>query len=123
MEKKLGVRYKVRKAKNERGYGLVRDDYISKKSRNSIVKDLAILYGPAIEKIIEFSSTEVDLLSRLISLIRYADDFVVLCETQQNAFKVKLRLQKRLTIRDLVFNEEKTNIRQLNEVFDFLGAQ
>ncbi len=54
-------------------------------------------------------------------LIRYSDDFVVLCHTRQEAFEVKDRLAGWLAPRGLAFNEEKTRVVTLDEGFDFLG--
>jgi RNA-directed DNA polymerase len=54
-------------------------------------------------------------------LIRYADDFVVLCHTRQEALEVKARLASWLAPRGLAFNEDKTHVVTLNEGFDFLG--
>jgi RNA-directed DNA polymerase len=53
--------------------------------------------------------------------VRYADDLVVLCHSQQQAEQVKARLAEWLTPRGLAFNEDKTKIVHLNEGFDFLG--
>jgi RNA-directed DNA polymerase len=55
------------------------------------------------------------------SLIRYADDLVVLCHTRQQAEQVKTRLAEWLAPRGLTFNEEKTRIVTLDDGFDFLG--
>ena len=54
-------------------------------------------------------------------LIRYADDMVALCHTQQQAEQVKARLAQWLAPRGLAFNEDKTRIVPLTEGFDFLG--
>jgi RNA-directed DNA polymerase len=54
-------------------------------------------------------------------LIRYADDMVVLCHSQQQAGQVKARLAGWLAPRGLAFNEDKTKIVHLSEGFDFLG--
>ena len=54
-------------------------------------------------------------------LIRYADDFVVLCHTRQQALEVKARLASWLAPRGLAFNEDKTRVVSLDEGFDFLG--
>ncbi|WP_078859795.1 group II intron reverse transcriptase/maturase [Streptomyces rubellomurinus] len=54
-------------------------------------------------------------------LIRYADDFVVLCETEAEAWASKTRLAEWLKPRGLSFNEEKTTVRHLEDGFDFLG--
>jgi len=53
--------------------------------------------------------------------IRYADDIVVLCGSQQQAGHVKARLAEWLGPRGLAFNEDKTRIAHLSEGFDFLG--
>jgi RNA-directed DNA polymerase len=53
--------------------------------------------------------------------IRYADDFVVLCHTRQEALEVKARLARWLAPRGLAFNEDKTRVVNLSEGFDFLG--
>jgi RNA-directed DNA polymerase len=54
-------------------------------------------------------------------LVRYADDFVVLCPTKEEAIRVKGDLAKWLEPRGLYFNEEKTKVVHLEEGFDFLG--
>jgi RNA-directed DNA polymerase len=54
-------------------------------------------------------------------LVRYADDMVALCHTQQQAEQVKARLAAWLAPRGLAFNEDKTRIVCLGEGFDFLG--
>ncbi len=53
--------------------------------------------------------------------VRYADDVVVLCYSQQQAEHAKARLAEWLAPRGLVFNEDKTRIVRLSEGFDFLG--
>jgi len=53
--------------------------------------------------------------------VRYADDMVVLCHTQEQAEHVKARLAEWLAPRGLAFNEDKTRIVRLSEGFDFLG--
>ena len=55
-------------------------------------------------------------------LIRYADDLVVLCHSQEQAEQVKARLARWLAPRGLTFNEDKTRVVHLNEGFDFLGV-
>lgn len=54
-------------------------------------------------------------------LVRYADDFVALCATKQEAEGVKSRLEEWFKPRGLAFNEEKTKVVHLEEGFDFLG--
>jgi RNA-directed DNA polymerase len=53
--------------------------------------------------------------------VRYADDMVVLCHSQQQAEQVKARLAEWLAPRGLAFNEDKTKIVHLDDGFDFLG--
>ncbi len=53
--------------------------------------------------------------------VRYADDMVVLCHSQEQAGHVKARLAEWLAPRGLAFNEDKTHIVHLSEGFDFLG--
>jgi len=53
--------------------------------------------------------------------VRYADDVVVLCHSQQQAEQVKAQLAGWLAPRGLAFNEDKTKIVHLSEGFDFLG--
>jgi RNA-directed DNA polymerase len=55
-------------------------------------------------------------------LIRYADDLVALCHSQEQALQVKARLTQWLAPRGLVFNEDKTQVVPLSEGFDFLGV-
>jgi RNA-directed DNA polymerase len=54
-------------------------------------------------------------------LIRYADDMVGFCHSQQQAAQVKAQLAAWLAPRGLAFNEDKTRIACLSEGFDFLG--
>lgn len=54
-------------------------------------------------------------------VIRYADDLVALCHSQDQARQVKAQLAQWLAPRGLVFNEDKTRIVSLSEGHDFLG--
>jgi RNA-directed DNA polymerase len=54
-------------------------------------------------------------------LVRYADDLVVLCNSQEQAEQIKVQLAGWLTPRGLAFNEGKTKIAPLSQGFDFLG--
>jgi RNA-directed DNA polymerase len=54
-------------------------------------------------------------------LVRYADDFLVLCHRKDQAEKVKAQLSQWLAPRGLSFNEDKTRIAHLGEGCDFLG--
>ncbi len=53
--------------------------------------------------------------------VRYADDMIVLCHSQEQAEQVKVRLAEWLAPKGLAFNEDKTKIVHLGEGFDFLG--
>jgi RNA-directed DNA polymerase len=53
--------------------------------------------------------------------VRYADDVVVLCHSQEQAERVRARLAEWLAPRGLAFNEDKTKVVSLGEGFDFLG--
>jgi len=54
-------------------------------------------------------------------VVRYADDFVVFCESREDAEKVTDLLRDWLATRGLRLSEEKTRIVHLTEGFDFLG--
>lgn len=56
------------------------------------------------------------------AVVRYADDFVVFCESREDAIAVKDRiLPEWLAERGLSLSEEKTRIVHLTDGFDFLG--
>lgn len=54
-------------------------------------------------------------------LVRYADDFVVMCHTQAQAEQAWHRLEQWLAPRGLSFNVDKTRIVHVEQGFDFLG--
>lgn len=54
-------------------------------------------------------------------LVRYADDFVVMCHTREQAEQAWHRLGQWLAPRGLAFNEDKTRIVHVEQGFDFLG--
>ncbi len=54
-------------------------------------------------------------------IVRYADDFVVFCDTKAEAEQAQADLQSFLSLRGLTLSEDKTQIVQLSEGFDFLG--
>lgn len=55
------------------------------------------------------------------ALVRYADDFVVFCESREDAEAVVQTLKDWLGQRGLTLSEEKTRIVHITEGFDFLG--
>ena len=55
------------------------------------------------------------------ALVRYADDFVVMCHTRDQAEQAWRRLGEWLAPRGLAINGDKTRIVHLSEGFEFLG--
>ena len=62
-----------------------------------------------------------ELHPKSVGLVRYADDFVVFCHTQDEAETAKRTLETWFGQRGLTFSCEKTRIVNLDEGFDFLG--
>ncbi len=54
-------------------------------------------------------------------LVRYCDDFLVMCHSRRQAEEVQNRLEQWLEPRGLRFNDEKTRIVPLSQGADFLG--
>jgi RNA-directed DNA polymerase len=54
-------------------------------------------------------------------VVTYADDFVVLCHSREQAEQVRDRLSAWLAVRGLAFNEDKTRITKVDDGFDFLS--
>ncbi|MEE0084687.1 MAG: reverse transcriptase domain-containing protein, partial [Paludibacteraceae bacterium] len=54
-------------------------------------------------------------------MVRYADDFVILCRTKEDAYKVPKLLNSYLKKRGLTLAEDKTRITHIDKGFDFLG--
>jgi RNA-directed DNA polymerase len=55
------------------------------------------------------------------AVVRYADDFLVFCESREDAIECVKILKRFLDDRGLEFSAEKTRIVHLREGFDFLG--
>jgi len=55
------------------------------------------------------------------ALARYADDFVVMCESEEDAYRAKAELNDWLSARGLKLSEEKTRVVHVDEGFNFLG--
>ncbi len=53
--------------------------------------------------------------------MRYADDFVIFCESKEDAESAKQEIDQWLGTRGLALSEEKTKVVYLTEGFDFLG--
>jgi RNA-directed DNA polymerase len=56
-----------------------------------------------------------------IGIVRYADDFVAICHTQEQTQSIYKRMKNYLTMRGLELSAEKTKITHIEEGFDFLG--
>jgi len=54
-------------------------------------------------------------------VVRYADDFVVLCRTKKDAYAVYDKLKNYLLERGLTLAEDKTLVTHIRDGFDFLG--
>jgi RNA-directed DNA polymerase len=54
-------------------------------------------------------------------LVRYADDFVILCESETDAYRAKEITEEFLKTRGLELSKEKTGVIHISEGFDFLG--
>ena len=54
-------------------------------------------------------------------IVRYADDFVIMCESKEDAREAKSDIEKWLIQRGLELSSEKTKIIHITEGFDFLG--
>ena len=67
----------------------------------------------------QYSTNYVN-LSRY-AMVRYADDFVILCKTKEDAENVYPLLEPYLSERGLTLAPDKTMITPLNKGFDFLG--
>ncbi len=68
---------------------------------------------------VQFNATGATISDRAV--VRYADDFVVFCESKEDAEMVVDLLKEWLALRGLALAEEKTRIVHLTEGFDFLG--
>jgi len=54
-------------------------------------------------------------------LVRFADDFVILCKTEEQAGAALAKVRARIADLDLTVNEDKTRIGHVRDSFDFLG--
>jgi RNA-directed DNA polymerase len=66
-------------------------------------------------------ATAGDLKRNSPVVIRYADDLVALCHSQEEAREVQARLTEWLAPKGLTFNQDKTRVVSLDDGFDFLG--
>jgi len=61
------------------------------------------------------------LKSKSIGIVRYADDFVIICHTQEEANSMYLKMTDYLNKRQLSLSLEKTKVTHIENGFDFLG--
>jgi group II intron reverse transcriptase/maturase len=54
-------------------------------------------------------------------LVRFADDFVILCRTEAEAHAALAQVRARVAALDLAVNEDKTRVGHVRAGFDFLG--
>lgn len=92
IESELGIKYRKRKTNKYPFYRITLDDYSSVKTNNP-----------------------------LRAYCRYADDFIVLCESKEDCLQAKSQLVEVLKVRGLELSDEKTKITHITEGFDFLG--
>ena len=60
--------------------------------------------------------------SRVNPIVRYADDFVIVCKTYEQATKIKAEISEHLSSNiGLTLSESKTNITHITSGFNFLG--
>lgn len=64
---------------------------------------------------------DADLRAQNMELVRFADDFVVLCKSRQQALAAARRAERSLAELGLTFNPEKTGVGKMIDGFDFLG--
>jgi RNA-directed DNA polymerase len=77
------------------------------------------LHGLEKELNIEYKGTRVK--SGCNSLVRYADDFVILCKTKDDAESMYGKLKPYLNKRGLELEKDKTKVTHISDGFDFLG--
>ncbi len=56
-----------------------------------------------------------------VGVVKYADDFVVVCKTKEEAINIYEKIQPYLDKRGLALADDKTKITHISEGFDFLG--
>ncbi len=66
---------------------------------------------------------DVTLVEAGLALVRYADDFVILCEDERAARYALVEAADALAALDLALNAEKTTIVRFGPEFEFLGAR
>jgi RNA-directed DNA polymerase len=80
-------------------------------------EELGIIYRRYVTKDKRLSYT----IQSSHTLVRYADDFIILCRTREEAQSMYIRLKPYLQKRGLELAEDKTRITHITEGFNFLG--
>lgn len=91
IETSLGVQYRKRSANNKSGFRLTLQD-----------------------------STKVNVKHPPRSMIRYADDFIVLCKSKEDAISASIELKNILLTRGVELSAKKTNIAHITTGFELL---
>ncbi|MCL2776026.1 MAG: group II intron reverse transcriptase/maturase, partial [Oscillospiraceae bacterium] len=82
------------------------------------------LHGMESELGVEYKCTKRDgvhLKPESIGVVRYADDFVAVCHTQEQAETIYGKMTEYLNARGISLSTEKTKVTHIEEGFDFLG--
>jgi len=61
------------------------------------------------------------LVRNSVGVVRYADDFIIVCKTKEEAINMYEKLKPYLDKRGLTLADDKTKITHISEGFDFLG--
>jgi retron-type reverse transcriptase len=86
IEKEIGFKFRIRKSSlSALGYRITIDDYIPKDKRISII-DAITVFKPYVKP------SESSEFANSISFGRYADDFLVLCESESDAIIARSKL-------------------------------
>lgn len=56
-----------------------------------------------------------------VGVVKYADDFVIVCKTEEDAINMYEKLKPYLNKRGLTLADDKTKVTHISEGFDFLG--
>jgi RNA-directed DNA polymerase len=88
---------------------------------HGIEEEIGIKYRKIIDPKTEKIAYKIDRHRSRYSVVAYADDFVIMCETKDEARNMHQRLRSYVEKRGLELSPEKTKITQLTSGFDFLG--
>jgi RNA-directed DNA polymerase len=67
------------------------------------------------------NSRNYTLVSNSVGVVKYADDFVIVCKTKEEAINMYGKLKPYLDKRGLTLADDKTKVTHISEGFDFLG--